>query len=229
MGILPSPVEKAQRRLTDIRAELSAARARLKPDLDFDEGFATREQIAVLERKEAAAVDALAYAEELQAKAVADAAKAEATAELERYGREAKREVPSRLNKIAKLQEALAPELDWLKAHVERAADMNGLAQRFGLPGVVDGETLHRKTPDRTIPAQFEEREVWRDSAGNQPSQYRQHPDTGEMVPLGGGTKRREKVQISGERTVFGQIPGGRLCDNIRLMNLKGEPLFSAR
>ncbi len=229
MGILPTPVEKATRRLADIRNELSAARARLKPDLDFDEGFATREQIAVLERKEAAAVDALAYAEELQTKAAAAAAKADAVAELERYNREAKREVPSRLNKIAKLQEALAPELDWLRAHVDRATEMNALAQRFGLPRVVDGETLHRRTKDRTIPAEFDMQDRWVDGAGRTPAVFTKNP-AGELVPCEGGfSKVRERVQISEERFVPGAIPGGRLCASIRLMLLNGQLLFPTR
>lgn len=225
MGILSTPVEKATRRLADIRAELNTARNRLRPDLDFDEGFATREQIAVLERKEAAAVDALAYAEELQAKAAAEAEKAVAAAELDRYTREAKREAPSHLNKIAKLQEALAPELDWLRAHVDRAAEMNALAKRFGLPCVVDGETLYRKTADRIISAQFEEREVWLDASGKQISPFLRASHSERVVPA---KVRSERVQISDERVVQGEIPGGRLCTNIRLMGLKGESLFSA-
>jgi len=229
MGILPTPVEKAQKRIADIDGRIAGIEARRGPDLDFDLNFELGKEVENLKSMRRDAVEALAYAEDSQAKAAADAAKASAAAELERYTREAKRDVPSRLNKIAKLQEALAPELAWLNAHVERAKEMNALAQSFGLPRVVDGETMHRMTPDRTIPAEFEDREIWRDSFGREPSQYRQHPETGEMVPFGGGTKRRERVQIRAEQFIPGQIPGGRLCDTTRLMGLRGEALFPAR
>ena len=50
MGLLSSPVEKAQGRLTDIRSDLTAARARLVPDLAFEQSFALREEIGLLER-----------------------------------------------------------------------------------------------------------------------------------------------------------------------------------
>lgn len=226
MKLLTTRVEKAQSRLAGIRTELSAARAGLQSGLDFDEAFAVRENVALLERKELAAVDALANAEDAQAKEAAEATKSAALAQIDVYRREAERVVPSRLNKIDKLARSLAVEMNWLADHRHRVDEMNRLAREFGLPGVTDGESLHRKMPDRTEPAQFETREVWRDAAGNEPSQYRQHPETGEIVPVGGGTKRLEKVQIRAERFVPGQISGGRLCDGIRLMSVAGERLF---
>ncbi|AKM10042.1 hypothetical protein [Croceicoccus naphthovorans] len=96
--------------------------------------------------------------------------------------------------------------------------------------GVTDGEALHRTIPNRVIPAKFEQREVWVDAAGNTPSQYRQHPDTGEMIPREGGfTKRLQSVQIDAERHIPGEIPGGRFSDVITLIGLKGERLFPTK
>ena len=225
MGLLSSPVEKAQGRLTDIRSDLTAARARLVPDLAFEQSFALREAIGLLERKEAAAADALAFAEDQQAKAAAEAEKAKAGAEVEAYRREAEREMPSRFNKIAKLQEALAAELASVDAHVSRANDMNQLARRLGMPGVVDGETLFRGTPTRTEPAVFEEREVWRDASGRTPSQFRTNAK-GDLVPSEAGfEKRRERVQVRAEHLIPGGLPGDRLAESIRLVDVKtGRP-----
>lgn len=229
MALLFTPVEKAQRRLSDIRADLASARARLSPDLDFDAVFNLREDIATLERKEAAAVDALAYAEEQAAKAEAEAAKADAAAQVDAYRREAAREVPGRLNKIGKLQAALAEELALVAAHVERADEVNRLAREFGLTGVQDGEMLFRGTKARTEPAQHEEREVWQDAEGNQPYQYRQGPD-GELVPIERGfVKKWVRVCVRPEQHTPGNLPGGRLAPAIRLMGLDGQTLWPVR
>ena len=228
MGLIATPVEKAERRLADIGAELANARAAMTPDIDFDEGFATREHIAMLERKEAAAEEALTHVRSLQSKAEEEAKKTDAAAEVEAYRREAERVAPSHLTKIEKLVGSLTAELEWLDGHVDRAADINRLAREFGLPGVTDGELLHRQTSGRTVPAQFEEREVWEDAQGEQPSQFREHPETGELVPASSGyEKRRRRVQVRAEQVIPATLPGGRLAANIRLMNLKGKFTFS--
>lgn len=229
MGILPTPVKKAQLRLADIEARILDTEAQRSPELDFDRNFALGEEVEKLKRMRQDAADALTYAVEQETKAAIEAKKAEAKTVLDAYQREAEREMPSLLNKYAKHAEATAAVLLAIDAHVKRRPEMDALARKFGFRGVVDGETMHRCAPDRTIPAQFEERDVWEDGAGNRPYQFRRLPN-GELVPaVNGYAKKREKVQIRGEQFVPGQIPGGRLCDNIRLMGLKGEALFPSR
>lgn len=222
MALLSTPVEKAERRLASIRDELTAARARLTPDLDFDRGFALREEIAVLERKEAAAADTLNYHREQEAKAAAEVARAKSIAEVDAYRREATREMPARFNKIAKLQEQLAEELAAVTAHVERADSMNKLAHEVGVPGVVDGEMHCRGTKTRIEPAVFEERDVVRTESGRLVHEYWEangalHSHHGPC------TKRRERVEVRGETVFPGGLPGdhGRICDGIELMDVK--------
>ncbi|AKM10043.1 hypothetical protein [Croceicoccus naphthovorans] len=137
MGILLSPVEKAERRLAEFRAELETARDRIRPDLDADDRFAINEDIKTLEGKEAAALEALSGARELAAKAEADAAKEDARNLIEAYRREAEREAPTRLRKFDKLARSAAAELNWLADHRKRADDVNKLAREFGLRGAL--------------------------------------------------------------------------------------------
>jgi len=226
MVILSTLGEKAERRLANIRADIESARTRLGAGLEFDAGFALREEIALLERKEAAAVEALGTAKVLEAKAAKDAERAKDVAEIEAYRREAEREMPSRLRKLDKHVEAAAAEVTAIDVHVKRASHINALARKHGLPPVVDGETLFRATPVKSIPAQFEERDRWVDGAGNSPSVFRKNGD-GELVPEEGGyAKVRERVQVAPERTEGGTLPGGRLAAAIRLVSLNGRQIW---
>jgi hypothetical protein len=224
--ILATPTENAERRLADIRAELASARSRLGPDLDFDANFALREEIGLLERKEAAAVDALAHAEQQRAKQAEETQKAKEVAEVEAYRREAEREIPSRLRKLAKHLESAAPEIATVDAHVRRVGQVNALAHKHGLPPVIDGETLFRATPRRFIPAIYEERVVWVDGAGNKPSVFGRDGN-GQLVPTAGGyMKTQERVQVSPERVEGGSLPGGRLADAVKLVDLNGRTIW---
>jgi hypothetical protein len=227
MTLLSTPVQKAEKRLNDIRADLASEQASLTADLDFDANVAKRQRIELLKHQEAAAVDAVDFAKRKAAEAAEAERKAKAESEIEAYRREAKREIPGRINKVAKLQDALATELAALDSHVERAVSINQLAREFGFPGVQDGEELFRGKPTRVIPAQFEEREILRDEFGRQPSQYREV--NGVIYSHDGGrcTKRRERVQVRAERVEPGGIPGGRIAPNIRLINVRtGRPMW---
>jgi hypothetical protein len=229
MAILSTPVEKAKRRLADIRAEIGSARSRLASGLDFEADFALREEIAVLERKEAAAAEALGTAKASEAKAAAEVEKAADLAEIAAYDREAKREMPGRFNRLQKHMEAAASELAEIHAHTERARHINELARKHGLPGVVDGEVLFRATPIQIIPAEYRTETVWRDGAGRAPAVFRR-ADDGELVPNEGGyMKTSERVEVNPERRVGGQLPGGRLAPAIRLVSLNGRQIWPAR
>jgi hypothetical protein len=229
MALLSTPLEKAERRLADTRAELSAACSRLGSGLDYEDGLALREEIASLERKEAAAVDALTFAQRTAAEAAEADRKAKATAEVEAYRREAKREMPAHFTKIGKLVEQLAAELATVEVHNKRTAEINGLAREFGLEPVLDGETLFRATPRRVIPARYEERTVWKDGHGNEARVFGANRN-GELVPTQGGyLKERERVLVEPERVEGGRLPGGRLSPAIRLVDLNGRQVWPVR
>lgn len=229
MAILSTPVEKAEKRLADIRAEVAAEQARLTADLDFDDNVATRHRIQLLKTQEEAAVDSLDFLRRKAAEAAKNATDAKEVAEVEAYRREAEREMPSRLRKVAKHLESAAPEIAAIDAHVKRASHINALARKHGLPSVTDGETLFRATTRRVIPAVYEERTVYEDGAGNCPSVFNKLAN-GELVPAEGGyMKRQKRIQVSAERVEGGTLPGGRLADGIRLINVKsGRPMWPA-
>jgi hypothetical protein len=228
MAILSTPVEKAEKRLTDIRADIESARGRLGTGLDFEAAFALREEIALLERKEAAAVEALGTAKAMEAKAAAEAEKAKEVAEVEAYRRDAKREVPGLLNKYAKHAEAAAAALTELDAHVSKASRINALARKHGVPGVTDGEELFRGKPTRVTPAQYEERDVVRAANGRQVREFWEV--RGELHSHHGPcTKQRERVEVRGQTVEPGGIPGGRIATAVRLVNLKGQQIWPVR
>lgn len=229
MGLLSTPIAKAEKRLSDTRAELAAARARLGSGLDYEEGLALREEIASLEQKEAAAVGALTFAQGKAAEAAEADAKAKDVAEVEACRRESARDMPARFTKLEKHLLGANAELMAIEANRERVSRANALARKHGLEPVVDGETLFRATPRRVIPARFEERTVWRDGHGNEARVFRKDSN-GELVPQQGGyLKERERVQVEPERAVGGDLPGGRLALAIRLMDLNGRVLWPTR
>jgi len=99
----------------------------------------------------------------------------------------------------------LVRELEWVESEVQTFAEYN--ARRGNRPFIADPETQVRQIPGRTIPAQFEEQDVWQDGAGNQPTVYRTNAD-GELVPCDlGFTKKRVKVCVSPERTIPANMP----------------------
>lgn len=221
MALLSTPVEKAEKRLADIDARIAATEAQRSPELDFDRNFALGEEVEKLRRMRKDATDALTYAREQEAKAAAEVARSKKVAKVEAYRREAERDAPSRVSKIAKLQDALAPELAWLKDHVERADAMNKLAHELGLPFILDGEMLCRGTRTRIEPAVFEEREIVRTEEGRVVHKYWEangslHSHYGQC------TKRRERVEVRGETVIPGGLPKHTsLCSGIQLMDVK--------
>jgi hypothetical protein len=228
MAILSTPVEKAAKRLADVRAELDGEQAALTADLPFEENVAARQRIDLLKHKEAAAIDALTYAQEQEAAEADKAQNAKEVAEVEAYQRAAKRELPALCTKYAKHAEGAAAALAAIDAHARCAAHINTLARKHGLPPVTDGETLFRATAVKHIPAQYEEREVWVDGAGNKPTVFHK-ASNGEMVPEQGGyMKARERVLVSPERTEGGTLPGGRLSAAVKLVDLNGRTIWPA-
>jgi hypothetical protein len=228
MAILSTPVEKAEKRLTNIRADIESARARLGTGLDFEAAFALREEIALLERKEAAAVEALCTAKAMEAKAAAEAERAKELAEVEAYRREAKREVPALFTKYAKHAEGAAAALSEIDAHVSKVGRINALARKHGVAGVTDGEQLFRGTPTRFIPAQYEERDVVRAANGRHVHEFWDvhgvfHSHHGPC------TGQRERVEIRGQTVEPGGIPGGRIAPDVRHVNLKGDKIWPVR
>ena len=229
MGILATKLERAERQAATIAERLAQEEARLTPELSFEENVATRRAIRELQDKLAAANDVVAH-EKCQAK-LAEAAekKAKASATVEACRREAEREVPGRLNKIARLEAQLVPELAFLREHIGRCEEANTLAREHGLPPVIDGETLARGTPGRTEPAQFEMREEWVGPNGERPGLYRRNA-AGEDIPSDHGnyTKQRVKVQTRAEQFIAPKMPD-RLADAIKLVDLTGAPIWPPR
>jgi len=226
MVLFTTPIERAsgalqsaERRLAAFEQERAAKATSLTGDLDFDTNLALREEIAVLDRKIAAATDAVGQARRNLDVATAAAAEAEAdrthkaAEKLARAGEKLTLDVAAAAEKLA----GLLADLEANRAAVEEAN-----ANRGGRPPLIDGESRVRSVPGRTIPAQFEWREVWEDGAGNAPYQFREDAN-GELVPvLGGYVKRRVKVQSRAEQVEYGHMPE-RFAGAITLVNLKGE------
>lgn len=153
----------------------------------------------------------------------AKASEAAAVEETRSIEREAKGAAEKRVRDIFALQAKLATLRDEHVAHIEVVASYN--ASRGTRPYIADAEERVRQIPARTTPAVFEEREMWVDADGNQPTHMRCNPN-GEMVPAEHRTfaKQRAQVQVTAERFEPAKMPE-RLADVIRLVDLAGRPL----
>lgn len=134
----------------------------------------------------------------------------------------------------AKLSVEIDPEARRLAAKYARIIECNAIVEAYNRkrgarPYIIDGEARVREVPAKTHPTVYEEMDVWLDSKGNRPTEFRVLPN-GDHVPKDGGyTKHREKFVSRNEWTTPAHTPGGRFKDSIRIIGLKGEALFPAK
>jgi len=85
--------------------------------------------------------------------------------------------------------------------HERNAAIAAANAVRGQRPFIVDAETRLRQRPGRTVEAVYEDRTVWKDGHGNQPTIFVTDRETGELRPQEAGYARRvERVCVQPER-----------------------------
>jgi hypothetical protein len=218
-------LEAAERRLAEFQEQHRAKSAELSQPLDFEENLSAREALAALGRKISAATDArdharraLTAAEGAHAAAEADRRHA-AAQKLARAGERLALDVVATAEKLA----AALAALEANRAEVDAANAVRG-----DRPFIYDGERKLREIPAQTEPPKLEERVVYEDETGGQPTLWVQDPETGEMVPQNGTgsfKKRRKMVQVSEERFVPARMPE-RLSAAITLVGLRGERLW---
>jgi len=217
-------LDSAEARLSGFEADRGRKAAALAGDLDYDASLALREEIAILDRKVAAATDARQQARRNLDAAQRAAAEAEnerhykAARKLARDGEKLTLEVAAAAERLA----GLVTELETGRKAIEAAN-----ANRGDRPFIVDGERRVREVPEKVFPTVYEEIDVWRNSAGDRPVHF-QRDANGQMVPKDGGYLRmKERFVSRNEYTVAAHIPGGRFVESLKgLMGLKGEALF---
>lgn len=226
MGVFKSPVERAEaelavarRRITTFEAEHAVLAARNSDDLDFDTRFALGEDLALCDRKLAAARGDI---EKLERNLTVEK-EAEANAERDRQHKEGEKIARAGV-RLAENVEAAASQLAAALAALEaNRKQVDALNANRGLrPLIADGERRLRETPGRTIPAQFEEREVWLDAAGNQISPYLRSSYSEKVAPA---AVRTERVQTSEEYVSPANMPT-RYAAAITLVNRAGDRIW---
>lgn len=211
-----------------LASDLPAAEARLA-DIEANppQSAEPTEHLEWAEKRDAARREVEALRGAL-AIATAEAAKAEAAqAEADDDQRHVDTERQAKADeKLVRELDALlrkaAAKRDELAASVARTAEAN--EKRGSRPFILDAERRARETPGRDIPAEFVERECWRDGSGREATVLRQN-ERGEMVPTEAGfTKVRERVQVRPERRESATMPR-RYVDALVLVDMQGRPL----
>ena len=188
---------------------------------DADALFAWRRERRDLEDRIESDREALAFSEQKAAEALAERAEREADvahAAEEKAARADERIVRT----VDDLARKLATARDELAASVARTAAYN---KNSGRAPIADAEQRVRQQSPRTIPAAFEDREIWRNAAGETPGAWVEGPD-GEMVPAGFGNyvKRIEQVQVRAEQFVPARMPA-RYAEALKLVDREGRAL----
>jgi hypothetical protein len=212
----------ARRLLSNFESEASNLASREGAELDFNSRFELGEDRARIERKIAAARGEI----ERCGRNLTAARVAEAKAERDRQHKEGDKLVRADVRLTENVEAAAQQLAAALAAQVANQQKIDALnAARGDRPFIVNGERRLRETPGRTIPAQFEEREVWREHNGELVGQFKQHPETGELVPARGGVKSREKVQVRAEQIVPAHMPTP-YAQAIVLVDRKGQRIW---
>lgn len=214
-------------------ARNALARHREKPCTSADPADHRRWNLTECTLKEDVAAEegALRIANEQKADAQRAADDAADRDKVENYLRE-KKGIRLEVLKVFDLSAEIAKRLPVIDAHVERGAEVAKIGARLGLPPVIDAERELREIPGREVPASIRKEMAWVDENGERPSQL-QADSSGRLVPCGSNNhgqyqyKQVEVVQRRAE-TVPPRMPE-RLAQAIRLVGLKGEPLFPAR
>ena len=221
-------VKTGQSALADAERKLAAHIANPPKSSDAAEHrawLATRRELEDGVEAEKAAL-AIAETKAAEAKAAADEEAIDTKAkEAERAAREA-----------AKLAVEIDPDARRLAEKVSRLCELNESVEAYNRkrgarPYIVDGEARVREVPEKHYPTVYETLTVWVDpKTGRRPSQYREVG--GEMKTSdhhGDYVKTTERVVSRNAWSTPAHIPGGRFKDSIRIIGLKGEPLFPAR
>lgn len=228
MAGLFDPTTRPERQHTADVARLEAFRrdeavliARRPNASEFDALIAYEEELAALRRKISVAEEVAAHSAALVEKALAERAEREADAAHAAEEKAAKAD-----EKLARtvddLVRKLATARDELAASVARTATYN---KNSGRAPIADAEQRVRQQSPRTIPAVFEDREIWRNAAGETPGAWVEGPE-GEMVPAGhhNFTRRSEKVQVRAEQFVPARMPA-RYAEALKLVDREGRAL----
>jgi hypothetical protein len=233
MNLIKTPLEKAtgaldicDRRLAGFQSDRTAKAAQVEETADFDASFGLREELAVIDRKIAAATAARDHAAGQVERAQREAAEAEddrrhaAAQKLARAGEKLTLDVVALSEKLA---DALAA-LEANRAQVDATNEVRG-----SRPFVVDGERRIREVPGREVPAVTRRETQWVDDQGNRPTQYVERG--GEMIPafLAGQFKRREVEVVEVSRRFEPSRMPSRLASETRLVDLHGRQLWPIR
>lgn len=192
-------------------ADVAEHRAWLATKRDLEDDVAAEEGALQIAEAKAAEAKAAADQEEIDAQGK----------EAERAAREAAKLIPD-IDHDARRLAAKLNRLTELNASVDAYNKVRGTR-----PGITNGERRVREVPEQHFPAVYETMTAWVDPAtGRRPSQYREV--NGELRPSDHGNyvKTTEKVVSRNAWTRPAEIPGGFFKDGIRLIGLKGEPLF---
>jgi len=230
MSLIKTSLEKAvgaleicTRRLADFESERAAKAAQVDETTDFDEGFALREELAVIARKIESATVARDHAAGQVDRAKAEAAEAEADrrhATAQKIARAGEKLTLDVVAAAERLADALAA-LEANRAEVDAANEVRG-SRAF----VVDGEARLRQIPAREVPAVTRREMAWINAKGERPMNLIMR--NGELVPAGmSGDYVFREVEVVESLARFepARMPV-RLSDAIELVGLRGERLW---
>lgn len=192
-------------RVEAIRNEIHVAQAERDASEDYDAADALDGQIPTLERRlklaDGVAKGSAGRLEAARVEAQNKAADAEHAA-AEKHSKADEKLARAALTAIQRAEEAIQA----LVVSNEATAAAN--SARGDRPYIEDPETRVRRRPDRTEPAIFEDRSVWKDAAGSQPTIFVTDRVTGELRPQDlSFTRRTERVCVQTERVIPPSMP----------------------
>lgn len=186
-------LDRAERRLTEIKQDRERTLAMPIDDGDVDAVIERHEFAAMFDRKIKAAQEAVGTQ---RARVEVVAAENRNREQRRKHAAMQRKAVASkkRFAAIFDLKEKLSAELEWAKEHAAEFEAYNQNERPADLPFVPDAEHLLRYQPAVETPAKYSDVLVWIDASGREATQFREVD--GERVPIGLEVYRKERRRV---------------------------------